>query len=411
MNPDIQEQSPRVVVIGAGHGGGSVVAFLRQYGFKGAITLIGNEPYLPYHRPPLSKAWLKGEVDGAALSLKPEAFYMEQSIDLRLGQRVEAIVASKHEVLLGNGARLPYDRLVIATGADARPLGLPGADADNVMTLRNIADAERLKHAIAPGKKVVIIGGGYVGLECAATARFLGADVLVLERAGRLLERVASEPIASFLKQYHEGRGVAFELEAAVTGLEGNGCVEQVVLADGRRIPCDVVLVGIGAVPATALAIGAGLACDDGILVDEQCKTSESDIYAIGDAVRRNHPRYHPIRLESVPSVMEQAKLVACAIVGREPPAPEVAWFWSDQYDLKLQIAGLAVAGAKLVVRGDPMAGKFAVFHLQDGRVKTVEAINSPQEFFAGKRMVGTDGPVDADRLADVSVPLNQIVA
>lgn len=411
MNPDTQEQSPRVVVIGAGHGGGSVVAFLRQYGFKGAITLIGDEPFLPYHRPPLSKAWLKGEVEEAALFFKPESFYAEQDIDLRLGQQVETLLVARRELVLVDGARVPYDKLVIATGATARPLGLPGADADNVMTLRNIADAEKLKRALGPGKKVVIVGGGYVGLECAATARFLGADVLVLERAERLLERVASAPIAAFLQHYHAERGVAFELGATVTGLEGGERAEQVVLADGRRFPCDVVVVGIGAIPATALAAAAGIACDDGILVNEQAETSEAGIYAIGDATRRDHPRYHRIRLESVPNAMEQAKLVACAIVGRAPPAAEVVWFWSDQYDLKLQIAGLAVAGAQLVVRGDPATGKFAVFHLQDGRVKTVEAINAPQEFFAGKRMIGTDGSVDAGRLADVSVPLSQIVA
>lgn len=400
-----------MVVIGAGHGGGSLVAFLRQYGFKGPITLIGDEHFPPYHRPPLSKAWLKGEVGGSALALKPVSFYEEQNIELRLGERVDRIDAAMRDVLLSDGTRLAYDRLVIATGAAARSLGLSGAQAANVMTLRNIVDAECLKQAIGSGKKVVIIGGGYVGLECAATARFLGAEVLVLERAERLLERVASAPVASFLKKYHEAKGVAFELGATVTALEGAEFANQVVLADGRRFPCDLVLVGIGAVPVTGLAAAAGLDCDDGIVVNEQCETSVPNIYAIGDVAKRNHPRYHRIRLESVPSAMEQAKLVAAAIVGREPPESEVAWFWSDQYDLKLQIAGLAATGAQLVVRGDPAVGKFAVFHLQDGRVKTVEAISSPQEFFAGKRLVGTDALVDASLLADVAVPLNKIVA
>lgn len=400
----------RVVVIGAGHGGGSVVAFLRQYGFTGAITLVGDEPVAPYHRPPLSKAWLKGAVTVDGLGLKQGAFYSEQNIDLRLGVRAEAIDRANRQVKLANGDTLPYDDLILATGADARML--PGVTQSNVVTLRTLADAEKLRGALGPGKRLVVVGGGYVGLECAATARGLGAEVVVLEKAPRLLERVASAPIASFLQSYHEKNGVNFVVGANIEAIEGEGKVDAVRLSDGRSFPCDVLLIGIGANPAIGLAQSAGLDCNDGITVDDNCRTSDPHIFALGDVAKRVHPVYQrALRLESVPSSMGQAKLVASAITGRAAGHAEVPWFWSDQYDLKLQIVGLALDSKELVVRGNPETGKFAVFHLNAGHVVTVEAINSPPEFFAGKKLVGSGKTVDAAKLADTAVSLNELMA
>lgn len=409
MNSLAHENTQHVVVVGAGHAGGSVVAFLRQFGFKGNITLIGDEGLLPYHRPPLSKAWLKGEVNGAGLALKQASFYTEQDVDLELGRKVVGIERDSSSVVLDNGERVSYDYLILATGASARTLAIEGVDAPNVLTLRNAQDAELLRTAIRPGKHLVIVGGGYIGLECAATARFLGAEVTVLERTSRLLGRAASWVISNYLQEYHESRGVHFELEVDISAIDHQSDSACVVLSDGRRIPCDTVLIGVGAIPSVELAATAGLACRNGVIVSTTCLTSDPKIYAIGDMARRHHPRHGDIRLESVPNAMEQAKIVASSIVGRDLPAAEIAWFWSDQYDLKLQIAGVPDLRAKLVVRGDPQSGKFAVFQLVDGVVTAVEAINAPQDFFAGKRWISADTKVDEEKLSNPLTPLADI--
>jgi 3-phenylpropionate/trans-cinnamate dioxygenase ferredoxin reductase subunit len=407
-----QQNREHVVVIGAGHGGGLTVAFLRQYGFAGDITLIGDETVLPYQRPPLSKAWLKGEVTQESLALRPPAFYLEQKIDLHLGVRAARIDVDAGHVVLASGQEIPYDHLVLATGAHARTLPIPGVHFTNVMTLRTLVDAEHIRGALGPGKKLVIIGGGYVGLECAATARALGAEVTVLERAPRLLERVASAPVSAFLQRFHENQGVAFRLNAGIEAILGNTQAESVLLSDGTELSCDAVLVGVGAMPTASMAQAIGLRCDDGILVDADCRSSDPHIFAIGDVAKRPHPLYDRVlRLESVPSCMEQAKRVAACITGREPAAAEVPWFWSDQYDLKLQIAGLPFAVDETVVRGNPDEAKFAVFHLSTGKVVTVEAINAPPEFFAGKKLIASGKPVPREKLADTTIPLNELAA
>lgn len=415
MTADLHENSRRVVVVGAGHGGGAVITYLRQYGFAGPITLIGDENFTPYHRPPLSKAWLKGEVSADALALKPDDFYAEQKVELRLGQRAASIDRGTREVTLASGESVPYDALILATGAGARKLPMAAMAHHNVLTLRNLEDAEKLRGAFAPGKRLVIIGGGYIGLECAATARALGAEVTVIEKAPRLLERVASAPIADFLQACHEKHGVRFALGAtieAIESIEGENSATAVRLTDGRSFPCDLVLVGIGAVPAIALAQTAGIDCADGITVDADCRSSDPHIFAVGDVARRKHPLLQrELRLESVPSAMEQARRVAATITGRVPAAAEMPWFWSDQYDLKLQIVGLALETDQRVIRGSPEAGKFAVFHLRDAQVVSVEAINSPPEFFAGKKLAGSGKTVDRERLADLSISLNEIAA
>lgn len=394
-----------VVIIGAGHAGGSLAALLRQYGYDGAITLIGEESMAPYQRPPLSKAWLMGEVTTDALLLRPPAFYAEQQITLRLDAKVVHIDRLHQRVQLADGETVAYEHLVVATGAEARRLPMGDGAWDNVLSLRDVADAERLRAALVPGKRLVVIGGGYVGLECAATARALGAEVVVIERAARLLERVASAPVSAFLQAHHQQHGVTIELIAQIEAIEGAKRAEAVRLHDGRRFACDVVLVGVGAASRDGLARDAGLHCDDGVLVDADCRSSDPRIFAIGDVARRPHELYQRLlRLESVPSAQEQAKRVAAELSGRDPSPPEWPWFWSDQYGLKLQIAGLPLEATETVVRGDPAQARFSVFHLGSGRVHCVEAVCAPADFMLGRKLIATGAMVDSERLCDVSV-------
>lgn len=398
--------SPGVLIVGAGHAGGSAAAFLRQYGYDGPITLVGAEPIAPYQRPPLSKAWLKGEADAEALMLRPAEWYAENGVDLRLGRTVTALDRAARRARLDDGAELAWERLILATGARARRLQVPGADGPGVLELRTAADAERLKAALGPGRRLAVIGGGYVGLEAAASARALGSEAVVIEREPRVLARVACEPLSRFFEAYHRARGVAFELQAQVAGLEPGA----VRLADGRRLACDATLVGVGAQPNLELAEAAGLACRDGVVVDLEARTSDPAIHAIGDVTWRPLPLYdREVRLESVPNALEQARQAAAAIAGRPAPAPEVPWFWSDQYDLKLQIAGAPFDCDGIITRGDPATGRFALFHLQGGVVRAVEAVNAPAEFMAGKQLVGRRAAVSPERLADPAVSMKAV--
>ncbi|HEY4031686.1 MAG TPA: FAD-dependent oxidoreductase [Caulobacteraceae bacterium] len=401
----------RVVILGAGHAGGSAAATLRHYGHEGPITLVGAEPLLPYQRPPLSKAWLKGEADEDELQLRPPSFYAENDIHVRLGVRATRIDREARTVALSDGEVLRYDALIIATGARARRLGLPGAHMARTLELRTVADAEMLKASIAPGKRLAIVGGGYVGLEVAASARALGAEATVIEREPRILARVAGPLLSDFFTGYHHKHGVRFELDAAVEALEGaDGEVAAVRLEGGREIPCDLVLIGVGALPNQELAQEAGLECDNGIVVDEQARTSDPAIFAVGDVTRRPLPLYgRSFRLESVPNALEQAKQAAAAITGHKPPPHEVPWFWSDQYDLKLQIAGLPFDVDDLIVRGDPSSARFAVFHMKGDAIQAVEAINSPAEFMGGKLLIGAQRPVSREKLADPSISMKEV--
>jgi 3-phenylpropionate/trans-cinnamate dioxygenase ferredoxin reductase subunit len=406
-------QNACVVIVGAGHAGGSAAAFLRQYGHEGRIVLIGDEPLLPYQRPPLSKAWLKGEADADSLALKPAEWYGENNVFLRLSGVAERINRSAKTVTLASGEAISYDFLILATGARARQLPIPGADLAGVLALRTAADAERLKHALGPGKRLAVIGGGYVGLEAAASARALGAEVVVVERESRVLARVACETLSTFFQDYHRARGVAFELNAGVEAFEGaDDHITGVRLSDGRVLPCDVALVGVGAIPNDELAKDAGLATANGVVVDLEARTDDPAIFAIGDVTHRPLPLYErQFRLESVPNALEQAKQAASAILGRPGPAPEVPWFWSDQYDLKLQIAGLPFEADRQVVRGDVAAAKFAVFHLKGDLLQAVEAVNAPPEFMAGKQLIAKRTPVNVEKLADTSVSMKEVAA
>ena len=401
-----------IVIVGAGHAGGSVAANLRQYGWTGPITIVGDEPLLPYQRPPLSKAWLKGEADSESLELRPEHFYSEHGIEVRLGHSVGAIDRRDRQVLLTGGGSIAYDHLILATGARARDLPIPGAGLDGVKVLRTAADADGLKAALGIDKRLVVIGGGYIGLEGAASGRALGAKVVVIEREHRVLARVACETLSRFFEDYHRRRGVVFELDTGTEAIEGeNGAVTGVRLTDGRLLACDAVLVGIGGLPNVELAHTAGLICDGGVVVDLEGRTSDPAIFAIGDVTKRPTPLYDRMfRLESVPNALEQAKQVAAALCGRPAPAAETPWFWSDQYDVKLQIAGLPFDVSEVVIRGDPAEAKFAAFHLTaDGRVQAVEAVNMPDAFLGGRQLIGARKQVAPAKLRDMSIPMKAV--
>jgi len=402
-----------VVILGAGHAGGTAAALLRQYGHTGSISLIGDEPLAPYQRPPLSKAWLKGEADADSLALKPLEFYAEHQIDFRPNLRAVKLRRSDKVVELSDGSSLSYDILILATGARAIKLPVPGADLAGLLELRTAADAEALKAAVGPGKRLAVVGGGYIGLEVAASGRALGAEVVVIERESRLLARVACEALSSFFRGVHETHGVIFEMGASVTGFVGeNGHVTGVTLADGRTLPCDAAVIGVGATPNDELAAESGLETARGVVVDLEARTSDPSIFAIGDVAHRPMPIYDRMfRMESVPNALEQAKQAASAITGRPAPAGEVPWQWSDQYDLKLQIAGYAFDTDEVLLRGDPASGKFAVFHLKGDQIQSVEAINSPPEFMMGKQLIGNRKPVSKAKLSDLSVSMKEVVA
>jgi 3-phenylpropionate/trans-cinnamate dioxygenase ferredoxin reductase subunit len=408
------DKGGRVVIVGGGHGGGSAAANLRQFGWTGPITLVSDEPLVPYHRPPLSKAWLKGEADSESLALRPESFYAEQDIALRLSTRVDWIDRDRREIALEGGERLDYDHLILATGARPRPLPIPGADFHGVLALRNAADADELKAALGVDRPLLVVGGGYIGLEVAASARALGAAVTVIEREPRLLARVACPELSGFFEHYHRARGVTFELGVGTDEILGEGGrAGGVLLSDGRRLHADTILVGIGGLPNVELAEAAGLACDNGVIVDLNAQTSDPHIYAVGDMTRRPLPLYgRTFRLESVPNALEQAKQAAAHLCDRPAPAPETPWFWSDQYDLKLQIAGLPFDVARTVVRGAVDEAKFAVFHLDaDDRVQAVEAVNMADAFLGGRQLIGSRKPVSVEKLKDTATPMKAVAA
>jgi len=407
-------QTPgRIVIVGAGHAGGTAAALLRQNGYEGEVMLIGEEPVVPYQRPPLSKAYLKGEADAETLKLKPDEFYAEHDITLRLGTRAAAIDPAARTVSLKGGGEVPYDALILATGSVNRKLQIPGATAHDLHELRSLADAERLKAVLQPGERLAVVGGGYIGLEAAASARALGAEATVVELAPRVLARVACEQLSGFYQDYHRGRGVEILTGTSVTEVRhgAGGRVSAVVLSDGRVLDCDAVLVGVGAMACSGLAADAGLVCETGVVVDQACRTSDPAIWAIGDMTWRPMPLYggRRHRLESVPNALEQAKQAVASILGKPAPAPEVPWFWSDQYDLKLQIAGVPFEAEDIIVRGDMAAARFALFHMKGDRIQAVEAVNAPPEFMAGRLLIGQGRPVDRARLADPSVSMKEV--
>ena len=403
-----------VTIIGAGHGAGQLVASLRTEGFAGGIRLIGDELHLPYQRPPLSKAFLKGEAGIEAVTLRPQEFYDKSNVELILGLRAQAIETATRSVHLSDGRRLSYDMLVLATGTRARALPIPGASLRGIHTLRTIEDSLALKTGLRPGARLAVVGGGYIGLEVAASAKKLGASVIVLEALERLMGRVASPVMSEHFLKVHREHGVDVRLATAVEAFRGSGHsgVEAVVVRGGAAIPVDIVLVGIGAVPNTELAETAGLASANGITVDDFMHTSDPHILAIGDCC--NHPSLFTggrLRLESVQGAVDQAHTAARTIAGKPAPYDKVPWFWSDQYDEKLQIAGLPMVDDETIVRRHPDPRHLSVFHLRSGRLTAVESVNSGKDYMTGRRLMESKAAIRADRLADPAAGLKELTA
>lgn len=404
-------EAKNIVVIGAGQAAAQAVQSLRLFGYEGEIAMVGDEPALPYQRPPLSKAYMKGEMAEERLYFKPAAWYEDNKVETLLSQKVEGIDRAAREVRLVHGGTLPYDALILATGSRPRPLPLEGADLDNVFDLRGLADVEHIRPKMMEGQRLVIVGAGYIGLEAAAVAAELGLKVTVLEMADRVLARVTSPLISDFYETQHMEHGVDVRTGARLAALKGeNGKVTHAMLAGGEEIAADMVLVGIGILPNVELAEAAGLPCENGILTDEDARTCDPRIFAAGDCASRPLVHYgRRGRLESVHNAIEQGKLAAAAIMGKPRPTLDCPWFWSDQYDLKLQIAGLSTGYDEIVVRGDPGAKKFAAFYLKGGRLIAVDAVNSPPEFLASKKLIMTGAVIAPERLSDTSVSMKEI--
>jgi len=408
-----QGEPQSIVVAGAGQAAAQALLSLRQGGYTGALTLIGDEAALPYQRPPLSKAYMKGEFEEERLYFKPAAWYEDQKIELLLGTHVIGIDRAQREVQLGHGGHIAYDYLILATGSRPRPLPVPGAGLEGVHDLRTLADVERIGPKMVAGRRIVIIGAGYIGLEAAAVARQMGLDVTVLEMAPRVLARVTSPVLSEFYEAEHRRQGVKILTSVQTARLEGSdGHVTAVILADGTSLPAEIVLSGIGILPNEELAKEAGIACSNGILVDRDARTSDPQIFATGDCASR--PLVHfgrSGRLESVHNAIEQGKLAAAAILGLPRPAEDCPWFWSDQYDLKLQIAGLSQGYDTHVIRGDPATRKFAVFYLKNGTLIAADAVNSPPEFLTSKKLIMAGAKIAPDLLGDTSTPMKDIAA
>ncbi len=405
--------TPRhIVVIGAGQAGGQAVYSLRQGGYDGAITLVGDETAPPYQRPPLSKAYLKGELEAERLFLKPAEYYGEHNVDLVTGVAASSIDLVAQRVALADGRTLDWDRLVFATGARPRKLAVSGADLDGVLELRTLADVDRLKPRMVAGARMVVVGAGYIGLEAAAVGAQLGLKVTVIEAAGQVLGRVAGPEVAEFYTRVHREAGVDFRFNALLQAFGGAGRVEAVLLAGGERIDCDIVLVGIGVQPNVELLQAAGIAHGNGVEIDEQGCTAHPHVYAAGDVALRPLVHYGRLgRLESVHNAIEGGKIAAASMLGQPAPALDAPWFWSDQYDLKLQTAGLWTDADQRIVRGDPGTRKFAVFYLKEGRLLAVDAVNSAPEYLVGKKLVAASASVAPAELGDTSLSMKDIGA
>ena len=402
---------PSIVIVGAGHAGVQAAASLREEGFSGRIALLSDEHELPYQRPPLSKAFLKGQMDLSGLPLRAEKFFVDHRVDLRLGATEVRIDRAGRRVELAGGGGERYDHLILATGARARALRAPGLDLEGVHGLRSIRDAAAIKAALGQAAEVVVIGAGFIGLEIAATARGLGRAVTIVEIADRPMGRAISPAMSAFFLDAHKGFGAMFELGLGVAALHGeDGRVREVELSDGRRLPADLVIVGVGVTAEDALALEAGLECADGIVVDDKLVASDPAISAIGDCARFPHAGSGaPLRLESVQNATDQAKCVARRLVGKPEPYDALPWFWSDQGDLKLQIAGLSHGADRWATRGRPESRAFSVFAFQADKLLAVETVNRGGDHMAARRILAARTPLSPEQAADESLDLRKL--
>ena len=402
-----------VLIIGAGQAGSQTATSLRQDGFEGAITIVGDEPYLPYQRPPLSKAYLKGELEESRLYFKPAEWFETQNIDILTDCTVTDVNVETNIAKTSDGKTLNFDYLVFATGSRNRQLPLEGAQLENVFGLRSLKDVDDLRPHVTEGKNLIIIGAGYIGLETAAAANALGMKVTVLELADRVLARVTSPAISAFYSDLHTSHGVNIKTDTSAVAINGkDGKVASVTLSTGETLSCDALLIGIGILPNIELAVDAGITCEDGIVVDHDARTNIVHVYAAGDCAKRNILPYGRTgRLESVHNAIEQGKQIAAAILSKPTPKLDCPWFWSDQYDVKLQIAGLSTGYDNFIVRGSIDDKKFAVFYFKDDVLIAVDAINSPPEFMIAKRLILTKAKVSPEELSDTQQSLKEIAA
>lgn len=402
---------PSIVIVGAGQAGLQLAESLRKGGWTGGLVLLGEEASPPYQRPPLSKKFLAGDFAEERLLFRPLEHYAKLGIVLRTGVRVAAIDRERRELRLADGERLAYDRLALTTGTRVRPLPVPGAGHDAVCYLRGLDDARRLKARLAEARRVVVIGGGFIGLEVAATARHGGREVHVVESQDRLMARVMPAELSDFFAALHRGHGVALHLGAQVTAVDDDGGgAARVRLGDGEALAADLIVAGIGVLPNQELAADAGLACANGIEVDEFARTSDPDIVAAGDCTwHRNRLFDGPHRLESVQNAVDQAKVAAATLLGAPQAYAEVPWFWSDQFEVKLQTAGLSTGADAHVLRGTPSAAGFSVFHFAGERLLAVDSVNRPADHMLARRLLAARTPLTRSQAADTTLDLKTL--
>lgn len=403
-----------VLIVGAGHGGAQAAISLRQLNFEGSIALLGDEPDPPYERPPLSKEYFSGEKTFERILIRPATFWPERQVELLLGRKVASVDPTAHRVTLTDGETFSYGSLVWATGGTPRRLPCAGADLKGVHGVRTRADADAMLAGLDDIQNVVVIGGGYIGLEAAAVLSKFNKQVVVLEALDRVLARVAGEPLSRFYEAEHRAHGVDVQLGVSVVAIEGqDGRVTGVRLADGTVLPAQMVIVGIGIIPAVEPLIAAGADGGNGVNVDGHCKTSLPDIYAIGDCAAHANAfaANARIRLESVQNANDQATTAARAIVGQHQPYHAVPWFWSNQYDLRLQTVGLSIGFDQVVQRGDPAKRSFSIIYLRDGKVIALDCVNATKDYVQGRALVTGAASIPVDQLANADIPLKTLVA
>jgi len=402
------------VIIGAGQAAATAIETLRREGHGAPLVLIGDEPELPYSRPPLSKKYLAGDLEHDRLNLKPASFYDSHGVQLRLGRRATRLDLAARSVQLDDGQVVTYGKLLLATGATPRKVTVPGHDLHGIHYLRSIADVTRMRPELAPGRRVVVVGAGYIGLEVAATCRKLGMEVDVLEMAERIMNRVVAPEVSAFYAAEHAREGVRLHTARMLAGFAAGpaGRVAGVHTLDGGYWPADLVVVGIGAVPVTELAESAGLAVENGIAVDLHCRTSDPNVWAAGDCVNQTSTHYgRRIRLESVDSAFEQAKTAAQNLAGRVVSHDKIPWFWSDQYDLKLLIVGLNLDYDHGILRGDPGTRSFSYCYLRGRELLAIDCVNNSKDYIAAKKLIQERTPLSLERLPDPAVPLREALA
>ena len=402
-----------VVIVGSGHGGAQAAIALRQNGHEGSILMVSRDRNPPYERPPLSKEYLAGEKPFERIQIRPEQFWADKGIELRLGRNVNEVDPVAHELALSDDTRIAYRKLIWAGGGDARRLSCPGSDYAGIHYIRTRRDVDLLKEELAAGaKRAVIVGAGYIGLEAAAVLRKLGCEVTVVEMLDRVLARVAGPELSDYYAAYHRQQGVDLRLSTGVETIEGeNGRVSGVLTDSGEKIACDVIVAGIGIVPSVGPLIAAGAAGSNGVDVDTYGRTTLDDIYAIGDCASHANPyaENKVIRLESVQNANDMASCAVKAIMGDKQDYDAVPWFWSNQYDLKLQTVGIATGYDATVLRGDPEAKKFSVIYLKEGQVIALDCVNSVKDYVQGRKLVVDRAEIDPGLLADSDIPLKEM--